>query len=70
MTLNTKCDSMALKYPFFQKITKNRPAAGALPPDTQSDAFELHKLSQHVSEVRYLHFSTISLIPLSLQNPG
>ena len=27
---------MVLKLLFFQKITKNRPAAGALPPDPHS----------------------------------
>ena len=53
---------------------QNFRALGAPPPNPQSlrrleappplcDAFELHKISQHVSKVRYLHFSTISLSP-------
>ena len=59
----------------FQKITKNRPTAGGLaprPPKPSAaggpaprplvcDLFELHKLSQHISKVKYLHFSSISL---------
>ena len=37
MALNT-CEmwSNSIKIAFFQKITKNRPAAGALPPDPHS----------------------------------
>ena len=37
---------------------------GGLAPSPQTpvcDTFELHKLSQHVTKVRYLHFSTINL---------
>ena len=74
---------------FFEKITKNRPTAGALPPDPHrlrklgapaprspsvirlnyTGKFFL-KLSQHVSKVKYLYFSTITLSPLPLQNSG
>ena len=75
-----KCDPMALKELFSKKLQKIAQRLGAGPPVPQSlqrlgapspdpmcDTFELHKLSQHVSNVRYLRFS--SLIPLSLQNP-
>ena len=71
-----------IKIAFFsKKVQKIAQRQKASPPDPQSlqrlgappqapvcDSFELHKLSQHVSKVRYLHFSTISLSPLSLQN--
>ena len=47
------------------------PAAGGPTPRTPvCDTFELHWISQNVSKVTYLHFSTISLSPLPLQNPG
>ena len=75
---------MALKYLIFQKNYKKSPNGWGLCPQTPKasgewglrpqppvcDTFELHKLSQHVSKIGYLHFSTISLSPLSLQNPG
>ena len=76
---------MALKWLFFQKITKNRPTAGGFAPrppkppaagdpaprPSVCDTFELHWLSQNVFKITYLHFSTrISLSPLPLQNPG
>ena len=48
-------------------------ASGRWGPRSQipvCDTFELHWLSENVSKVRYLHFSTITLSPLLLQNPG
>ena len=79
-----KCDPMALKYLFFQNITKNRPTAGGFAPRPPKppaaggpapkpplcETFQLPKLFQHVPKVRYLHFSTISLSLLLLQNRG
>ena len=73
-----------IKIAFFtKKLQKIAQRLGASPPDPKSlrrlgvppqtpvrDTFELHKLSQHVPKVRHLHFSTISLSPLSLKNPG
>ena len=65
---------MALKLLLFKKIQKNRPAAEGFahrplkPPMARSPPqnpvcyrFELHWLTQHVSQVGQLHFSTISL---------
>ena len=85
MALNT-CEmwSNGIKVAFFsKKLEKIVQQLGASPPDPQSlrrrgprpqtpvcDTFEIHKLSQHVSKVTYLHFSTISLSPLPSQNPG
>ena len=43
---------------------------GLRPQTPVCDTFERHKLSQNVSKVRYLLFSTIKLSPLSLQNRG
>ena len=75
-----------IKIAFFsKKLQKIAQRLGSSPTDLQSLRqlgtpppdprlwylwIELHKLSQHVSKVRYLHFSTISLSPLSFQNPG
>ena len=42
---------------------------GPCPKAPMCDTFELHKLSQLIPKVRYLHFSTISLSPFPLQNP-
>ena len=74
---------MALKQLFSKKLQKIAQRLGAGPQTTKasggwgprpqtpgSDTFELHKLSQHVPKVRYLHFSTISLNLFPLQNPG
>ena len=65
---------MALKYLIFPKTYKKSPKAsgewGLRHQTPVCDTFELHKLSQHVSKIGYLHFSTTSLSPLSLQNPG
>ena len=68
------------KIAFFpKKLQKIAQQLGASPPDPQSlqplgaqtcDMFELHWLSQNVSKVTYLHFSTISLSPLPQQNLG
>ena len=82
MALNT-CEMWfnGIKIAFFSKNCPTaasfdpRPplASGCWGPRSQNlvcDTFELHKLSQHVSKVRYLHFLTISLSPLFLQNPG
>ena len=65
---------------FFKKLQKSggfapRPpnTSGSWGPHPQPpicDIFELHKLSQHDTKVRYLHFSTISSSPLPLQNPS
>ena len=77
MALNTcKMWFNGIKIAFFpkklQKIVQRLQSLRRLaapPPDPVCDTFEIHKLSQHVSKVRYLRFSSISLIPLSLQNP-
>ena len=85
MALNTcKMWFNGIKIAFFSKklqkiaqrlgagppVPQNLLRLGAPPPDPMCDTFELHKLSQHVSNVRYFRFLSISLIPLSLQNPG
>ena len=85
MTLNT-CEMLfnGIKIAFFSKNLQNlAKRMGASPPDPQSlwplgaplpdpvcDTFELDWLSQNASKVTYLHYSAISLSPLSLQNPG
>ena len=48
----------------LQKIAQQRPpkppaAGGPAPSPSVCDTFELHWLSQNVSKVTYLHFSTI-----------
>ena len=69
-----------IKIAFFPKNYKKSPSGlgqgpqtpkssggwGPRPKTPVCDTLELHKLSQHVSKVRYLHFSTISLIKPSL----
>ena len=80
MALNT-CEMWfnGIKIAFFsKKLQKNRPAAGGFAPRPPKppadprppicDTVELHKLSQHVSKVRYLHFSAISLTSLSVKS--
>ena len=48
---------MALKSLFFKKITKNRPPAGASPPDPPSVMrLSFTSLLTHVSQVTHLHF--------------
>ena len=64
---------------FFQKLTKIAQRLGALPPDPHSHRrlgalppdprlwyVWVHLLTQHVFQVRLLHFSTISFRPLPL----
>ena len=76
MALNTcKMRFNSIKIVFFskklQKIAQRRWGLHTHTPKASvGDTFELHKLSQHLSKVRYLRFSTISLSPLSLQNPS
>ena len=68
MALNTCKKWFNGKITFF---TKKLPSGWGLRPQTPvCDTVESHQLSQHVSKVRYLHFWTISLSPLSLQIPG
>ena len=56
LNIRAKCDPMVLKQLFFQKITKNRPAAwsfaprpsggwGLRPQTPVNDTFELHYTS-------------------------
>ena len=62
---------MALKQLFFPKNYKKSPNGWGPRPQTPiCDTFVLHKLSQLVTKVGYLHFSTINLSPLPLHNPG
>ena len=85
MPLNT-CEMWfnGINIAFFSKNYKKSPngwglrlqtpkASGGCGPRLQTpvcDMFELHKLSQYVSKVRYLPFLTVSLTTLSLQNRG
>ena len=58
---------MALKQLFLPKNYKKSPNSWGLRPQTSvCDTFELHWLSQNVSKVTYLHFSTILVEALSL----
>ena len=85
MALNTcKMWFNGIKIAFFPKNYKKSlsgwglrhqtpKASGGWGPRPQTpicDTFDLHKLYKHVSKVRYLHFWTIRLSALSLQNPG
>ena len=86
MALNTCemwCNGIKIAFFFQKKKQKIAQRQGILPPDPQNlrgwvpcpqtpvcDTFELHQLSQHVSKVGYLRFSTITLSSLYLQNPG
>ena len=56
-----------IKIAFFtKKLQKIAQQLGASPPVPVCDTFELHWLSQNVSKVTYLHFSTILVEALSL----
>ena len=56
-----------IKIAFFPKNYKKSPNSWGLRPQTPvCDTFELHWLSQNVSKVTYLHFSTILVETLSL----
>ena len=67
MALNT-CEmcSNGIKIAFFQKITKNRPAAGAFPQPAVCDTYELQytSLLKHVSQFRHFCILSIGLSPL------
>ena len=66
MALNTrKCDPMALKQLFFQKIRKIAQRLGAPPPDPRQQCvwITVHFFTQHVFQYKYFHILTIYLSP-------